>query len=518
MGIVPTSVLLASQPAAQRTPETLPRLLDRDRAEPPRRSLVMRDLDQLKATHPGAPPRAMVLERCSRLRPILVCLSMRGNPGRPGKAVASAIPCGPQGWARATAVHEGKRPPRTRPRDRVARQPADGSGLRQPRLDAPFRHGDRHDAKRLRSPEATRRSTPNCWTGSLLTSSRTAGRSSNCTASSCVLMPRIGSRVTLGPSCSRRTPRTASTAGPIADASTSRRPATQSSRPRVRSTPRWEGGAPDRRAAVPPSADDLRLHRSPESRPGLSYIRLRQPRREQSASVHHDGPAAGSLPDEQPVLAGAGPIVSPPCARTGGRHAWSTASSATINGSSPAHPTATNSPSASPLSSVRSKPARPCRRRSGLTATAVSTPPVVSPTSRRSLTGPVRPGRSCGPKLPDPKGSYLHWSVAGGNHTGETPGEGGRAALDCPARRRVRCRGHSRPRGNSRRRRPRSRGLLVKGVLVEALARNAKARWSIVWLRCRAEHGRRHPRFRRRLPRRCGVTTRSPMVAHRPRT
>ncbi len=65
------------------TPETLPRLLDRD--ERNRLTKLNKDLDQLKATHPGSPPRAMVLNDAPT--PTNPHVFLRGNPGRPGKAV-----------------------------------------------------------------------------------------------------------------------------------------------------------------------------------------------------------------------------------------------------------------------------------------------------------------------------------------------------------------------------------------------------------------------------------------------
>ena len=44
-----------------------------------------KEIDQLKATHPGTPPRAMVLNDAAT--PTTPHVFLRGNPGRPGKAV-----------------------------------------------------------------------------------------------------------------------------------------------------------------------------------------------------------------------------------------------------------------------------------------------------------------------------------------------------------------------------------------------------------------------------------------------
>ena len=63
--------------------ESLPRLLARD--ERNTLTSLNKALEQLKATHPGSPPRAMVLNDAPNLVDPHVFL--RGNPGRPGKAV-----------------------------------------------------------------------------------------------------------------------------------------------------------------------------------------------------------------------------------------------------------------------------------------------------------------------------------------------------------------------------------------------------------------------------------------------
>ena len=64
-------------------PDTLPRLLDRD--ERNKLAKVTNDVAALKASHPGSPPRAMVLNDSST--PFNPRVLVRGNPGRPGKEV-----------------------------------------------------------------------------------------------------------------------------------------------------------------------------------------------------------------------------------------------------------------------------------------------------------------------------------------------------------------------------------------------------------------------------------------------
>jgi hypothetical protein len=56
-----------------------------DRAERDRLTKLNNDLASLKATHPGSPPRAMVLN--DKAEPVEPRVFVRGNPGRPGKTV-----------------------------------------------------------------------------------------------------------------------------------------------------------------------------------------------------------------------------------------------------------------------------------------------------------------------------------------------------------------------------------------------------------------------------------------------
>ena len=62
----------------------------------------------------------------------------------------------------------------------------------------------------------------------------------------------------------------------------------------------------DQRAAVPAAAHRLRLHRPPEPRRRLPDLRLRRARRHQPAAVRHHRAPAGPLPHEQPVRPRAG--------------------------------------------------------------------------------------------------------------------------------------------------------------------------------------------------------------------
>ena len=76
-------VILGSNGVLVVSEADLPRLLDR----PERDALtgLKNALAQLKATHPGAPPRAMVLNDVEK--PVQPHVYLRGNPGRPGKDV-----------------------------------------------------------------------------------------------------------------------------------------------------------------------------------------------------------------------------------------------------------------------------------------------------------------------------------------------------------------------------------------------------------------------------------------------
>jgi hypothetical protein len=63
--------------------DALPRMLDR--AERNRYNALNSEVAKVKATHPGSPPRAMALNDAPR--PVEPHVFLRGNPGRPGKAV-----------------------------------------------------------------------------------------------------------------------------------------------------------------------------------------------------------------------------------------------------------------------------------------------------------------------------------------------------------------------------------------------------------------------------------------------
>jgi hypothetical protein len=76
-------ILHAADGPVETAPDASPRLFDRKERESIQ--ALGAKVDELQVNHPGAPPRAMVLN--DRPKPVDPQVFLRGNPGRPGKAV-----------------------------------------------------------------------------------------------------------------------------------------------------------------------------------------------------------------------------------------------------------------------------------------------------------------------------------------------------------------------------------------------------------------------------------------------
>ena len=123
-----------------------------------------------------------------RPEPVDPHVFLRGNPGRPGKAVPRRflrVLAGPG----AAAVQEGQRPARAGPGDRRPEEPADGPGAGQPGLALAFRQGTGRPRPATSACGATRRPIPSCSITWPAGSSPTAGRSRRCTGGSCCRTP-----------------------------------------------------------------------------------------------------------------------------------------------------------------------------------------------------------------------------------------------------------------------------------------------------------------------------------------
>ncbi len=104
-------------------------------------------IQQLNATHPAAPARAMVLKDAPK--PVDPHVFVRGNPGRQGQAVPRRflkVLAGPT----RRSIQVGEWPARARPGDRRQPQSADGPRAGQPGLAVAFRQGPGHDSQRFR--------------------------------------------------------------------------------------------------------------------------------------------------------------------------------------------------------------------------------------------------------------------------------------------------------------------------------------------------------------------------------
>ncbi|MFO0952479.1 MAG: DUF1549 domain-containing protein [Isosphaeraceae bacterium] len=198
------------------TNETVPRWLDR--AERNRYSTLNNAVMAVRASHPGSPPRAMVLVDAPQ--PTEPRVLLRGNPGRPGKAV-------PRRFLKVASVSERKPFTQGSGRLELARAIASPQNPLTARVFTNrvwLQHfGGGWSPRRATSAcGATRRAAPNCSTGSRPTSWRTAGPSNICTARSCSRRP-TDSGATCGPNASRRTPTTAWSGGSTAGGWSSRR-------------------------------------------------------------------------------------------------------------------------------------------------------------------------------------------------------------------------------------------------------------------------------------------------------
>ena len=267
------------------------------------RSRSTTKIDELESTHPAAPARAMVLNDAPQ--PVDPHVFIRGNPGRPGKAVPR------QFLARARRARAASRFSKGSGRLELAQaiadagQPADGPGAGQPGLA-------RGTSARAWSPRpatsacgATRRRHPELldYLAAAFIDERLVDQ--DAAPADHALEHLSAAERPPRPSALRARPREPAALAVQPPAARLRGDARLAAgRLRARST-RRSAGRPvaDHRAAVPAAADGLRLHRPPEPRRPLPHLRLRRPRRDQPAAVRDDGPAAGPLPDEQPVPA-----------------------------------------------------------------------------------------------------------------------------------------------------------------------------------------------------------------------
>ena len=261
-------------------------------------------IQQINATHPGAPARAMVLNDAPK--PVEPHVFLRGNPGRPGPAV-------PRRFLRLLSG-PGRQPfQKGSGRLELAQAIADAGNPLTARVlvnrvwQWHFGKGLGHHAQRLRAAQRPADPSRAARPSGRRSSWPRAGRSRRCTGGSCS-RARTSSAATPGPPRSSATRRTGCCGGSIASDSTSRRCATRVLAVAGALGPALGGPSDaDHRAGVFDAAHALRLHRPPEPRRSLSDVRLRRAGRDQPAAVRDDGPAASPVPDEQPVPARASP-------------------------------------------------------------------------------------------------------------------------------------------------------------------------------------------------------------------
>ena len=331
------------------------------------------------------------------------------QPRPAGQGGPPAVPQGPL-RARPQAVHRRQRPARPGPRDRQPDNPLTARVMVNRVWLHHFGAGPGRPRRATSASGATRRATPSCSTGWPTTSSR-QGWSVKALHRRIVLSSTYRQRERQPPRGRwRKTRRTASTGSSTAAGSNSRRCATPCSPSPGALDPTMGGrSVPINDAPVPAAADGLRLHRPAQNLDGVyRTFDFASPDASSPRRLVDDRPAAGPLPDEQPVRRSSRPGASPAAAElsTGGRPRTASAGSTRRLFGRDAR-AARARPWASRSSAARPSRGRRCRRRPGRTATRGSTRP---PAGRRlpapCRTGRARPGssaRSC----PTPKAAYL---------------------------------------------------------------------------------------------------------------
>jgi hypothetical protein len=153
-----------------------------NREEQDRLQKLRMKVDELKATSPVAPPRAMVLQDLPK--PLLLRVFRPRQSGEPGGRGATAVPGGalPAG---AQAVPEGQRAAGTGAVYRQQGESAHGAGDGQPRLDVALRAPGWCALPATSASAASRPRTRSCWIIYPAASWRRAGRSRSCTGCSC---------------------------------------------------------------------------------------------------------------------------------------------------------------------------------------------------------------------------------------------------------------------------------------------------------------------------------------------
>ena len=143
-------------------------------------------IQQINATDPGRPRGRWW--SVTRRSPIDPHVFMRGNPGRPGAAIPRQF-LKVLSSERTPCLQERQRPARAGPGDRDRWQPADRSGLCEPRLALAFRQGIGRHSQRLRRSQRSAVASRAARLTSPTSSSSPAGRSRPCTAESCSRIP-----------------------------------------------------------------------------------------------------------------------------------------------------------------------------------------------------------------------------------------------------------------------------------------------------------------------------------------
>ena len=203
------------------------------------------ELKRLKARGPKR-ETTLAVEELAAIEETRV--NIRGSVHNLGESVTRGFLQVATVWRIGRHADQRERPSRARRLARQCEEPADGPGLRQPRLALALRRRDRPHPGQLRHAPANARATPSCSTIWLTGSSTTAGRSNDWCGGLCFRGP-TGSRRRTSPGRSLPTPKTVCCGERIASASTPNASATRCS-PSAESCdsrcedPRFQPGSP----------------------------------------------------------------------------------------------------------------------------------------------------------------------------------------------------------------------------------------------------------------------------------
>ena len=254
--------------------------------------------DRPRRTAAGHGPRGRRRRRSSRTSS---CAATRNQPGEAVPRQFLAVLAGPG----RKPFTRRQRPAGAGPGHRQPRQSADGARAGQPRLAAPLRPGPGRARPATSACAATRPAHPELL-DHLATTFMDDGWSIK-KLHRLILLSATYQQAQRRPP--RVPPRSIRRTAAVADEPPAARLRGDARRPAGRRRAGWTAPSAGRRCTTScaprrDAADAVRLPRPAERAGAVPHLRLPQPRRHQPAARHDHRPAAGPVPDEQPVRIG----------------------------------------------------------------------------------------------------------------------------------------------------------------------------------------------------------------------